>query len=107
METFVIPTEKDFKKWIKEAIFEYLEEKKTFDKSAENSDVALLTRKEIAKKLRISLVTLTDWVKHGLPSHKQRGRVYFIYSEVIEYIKRNNMGPFRLSRRFSEVIKFD
>ena len=107
METFVIPTEKDFRKWIKEAIFEYLEEKKTVDKSAENSDVTLLTRKEIAKKLRISLVTLTDWVKHGLPSHKQRGRVYFIYSEVIEYIKRNNMGPFKLGRRFSEAIEFE
>jgi len=32
-------------------------------------------------------VTLTDWVKYGLPSHKQRGKVYFIYSEVIEHIR--------------------
>jgi len=51
----------------------------------------LLNRKEIAKKLRISLVTLNDWVKRGLPSHKQRGRVYFIHSEVMDYIKNNRL----------------
>ena len=87
METFFIPTENDFRKWIKDAIFEYFEEKKTNDKSPEIFDEPLLTRKEIAKKLGISLVTLTDWVKYGLPSHKQRGKVYFIYSEVIEHIR--------------------
>ena len=69
METLFIPTEKDFRKWIKEAIFEYLEEKKTNDKPPENFNEPLLTRKQIAKELGISLVTLTDWVKYGLQSH--------------------------------------
>ncbi|WP_406603628.1 helix-turn-helix domain-containing protein [Niabella agricola] len=36
---------------------------------------------------RISLVTLHDWMKRGLPFHKQGGRVYFIRSEVLEYVK--------------------
>ncbi len=44
----------------------------------------LINRKEVAKLLQISLVTLTDWTKRGLPFHKQRGRVYFIKSEVLE-----------------------
>jgi hypothetical protein len=26
---------------------------------------------------------------HGLPCSKQRGKVYFLYSEVLEYIKAN------------------
>ena len=51
----------------------------------------LLQRKEIAAKLKISLVTLHDWMNRGLPSHKQRGRVYFLYSEVMEYIKKNKI----------------
>ena len=88
METFFIPTENDFRKWIKEAIFEYFNENAPSDSSLEKYEESLLTRKEIAKTLGISLVTLTDWVKYGLPSHKQRGKVYFIYSEVIEHIKK-------------------
>ena len=94
METFFIPTENDFRKWIKDAIFEYFEEKKTTDKTVENFDEPLLTRKEIAKKLGISSVTLTDWVKYGLPSYKQRGKVYFIYSEVIEHIRKTRPRKF-------------
>ena len=49
----------------------------------------LLNGKEIVKFLRVSLPTLTDWIKRELPSHKQRGRVYFDKTEVIEYIKEN------------------
>ena len=90
METFFIPTENDFRRWIKEAVKECLEDKLPKEISTENDDL-LISRKEIAKKLGISLVTLTDWVKHGLPSHKHRGRVYFIYSEVIEYIKKKRL----------------
>ena len=51
----------------------------------------------------ISLVTLTDWMKRGLPFHRQRGRVYFIRSEVVEYIKTKKIGPYKFSRRFSEI----
>lgn len=51
------------------------------------ADESILERVEVAKMLRVSLVTLNDWVKRGLPSHKQRGKVYFLYSEVMEYLK--------------------
>ena len=58
-----------------------------------SKEEALLTRKEIAAYLRISLVTLTDWVKRGLPSHPKRGRVLFLKSEVLQWIKENKNEP--------------
>ena len=91
METLFIPTENDFRKWIKEAIKECLEESIARDGNSKKKDEELLNRKEISKVLRVSLVTLTDWMKRGLPFHKQRGRVYFIKSEVMEYIKENRL----------------
>lgn len=90
MDTLFIPNENDFRRWITEAVQEGLE------KAAGKSTLAnptqeepLLSRKEIASLFRISLVTLHDWMNRGLPCHKQRGRVYFIRSEVLEYVKKN------------------
>jgi hypothetical protein len=91
MDSLFIPNENDFRRWIREAMKECLE---TFtikngllpDQSQEEP---LLSRKEIAGIFRISLVTLHDWMKRGLPSHKQRGRVYFLRTEVMDYVKRN------------------
>lgn len=93
MNTLFIPTESDFKKWIKEAVQDCLGDvaKKVNNQSDEEK---LLNRKEIAKVLRISLVTLTDWMKRGLPFHKQRGRVYFLEGEVMEYIKRHHFKKY-------------
>jgi predicted DNA-binding transcriptional regulator AlpA len=103
METFFIPTENDFKKWIKEAIKEYMEDSKIKNNSGAKTEEPLLNRKEIANVLRISLVTLTDWMKRGLPCHKQRGRVYFMQSEVLEYIRKNHLRQLKYDSRFSEV----
>ena len=69
------------------------------DEYVENSIMLVLymtrnVRKEIAGIFRISLVTLHDWMKRGLPSHKQRGRVYFLRSEVIAYVKQNRRSNF-------------
>jgi hypothetical protein len=91
MDTLFIPNENDFRKWIKDAVKECLEN--TPVKSAQpdlSQEETLLTRKEIAGIFRISLVTLHDWMNRGLPCHKQRGRVYFIRSEVMDYVKRNH-----------------
>jgi hypothetical protein len=65
---------------------EVSEELKVESKSHE-AETDLYNRKEIAAFLRISLVTLIDWTKHGLPSHKQGGRIYFDKKEVLDYIK--------------------
>jgi len=97
MDTLFIPNESDFRKWIKEAVKECLEN--TPMKSGQSADAPqeepLLTRKEIAGIFRISLVTLHDWMKRGLPSHKQRGRVYFLRSEVMEYFKQKRRQVFQ------------
>ncbi|MBL7735967.1 MAG: helix-turn-helix domain-containing protein [Chitinophagaceae bacterium] len=52
----------------------------------------MISRADTAKMLGISLVTLTDWVKRGLPRHKQRGRVYFLKSEILDYLKKDTGG---------------
>jgi predicted DNA-binding transcriptional regulator AlpA len=86
MASIAIPTEEEIKKWVKEAVRESIETAKPKEVLVTNVQEAFLSRKEIAARLGISLVTLTEWVRQGLPSHKQQGRVYFLYSEVGEYI---------------------
>ncbi|WP_299220835.1 helix-turn-helix domain-containing protein [uncultured Alistipes sp.] len=47
------------------------------------TDTKYLTRHETARHLRISLVTLTDWVNRGkIRAHKIGGRVLFRDSDV-------------------------
>ncbi len=91
METLFIPNEKDFKQWVKDAVKEYLAEFTLYSPKSSGDTEYLLNRVEIANMLRISLVTLTDWMKRGLPSHKQGGRVYFDKKEVLDYIKQKKM----------------
>jgi predicted DNA-binding transcriptional regulator AlpA len=99
MSTFYIPNEDDIRRWIKEAIEEFLEEALAKSiPSQPSGDEQLLCRKEIAGVLGISLVTLHDWMNRGLPCHKQRGRVYFIRSEVMDYVKANCRGPIQRRR---------
>ncbi|WP_438939956.1 helix-turn-helix domain-containing protein [Chitinophaga hostae] len=88
MDTFFIPNENDFKRWIKEALKELLEFFPGNTTMSDNSDSEpLLSRKEIAFMFKVSLVTLNNWKKAGLPSYKQGGRVYFLYSYVMPYLK--------------------
>ena len=105
METLFIPNENDFKRWIREAVKECLEGSLPKEISGIQKQETFLSRKVVAQRLEISLVTLTDWVKRGLPSHKQRGRVYFIFPEVIEYIKENKMKQLKFGKRFQELSK--
>ena len=105
METLYIPNENDFKRWIKEAVKEFFEDSTQKEKENEQTSENLLNRKEIAKFLRVSLVTLTDWVNRRLPSHKQRGRVYFDKTEVINYIKENKKSQFKFGSRFQNLRK--
>lgn len=86
METLFIPNENDFRKWIREALKETLEVSSIKNEAGEKEE-ALISRRDIAGYLGISLVTLTDWMKKGLPFHRLNGRVYFQKSEVLEYIK--------------------
>ena len=52
----------------------------------------LLTRKEIAKYLKISLVTLHDCMKNRrLPFHSKRVGIRFLKSEVLQWVKENKV----------------
>jgi phage terminase Nu1 subunit (DNA packaging protein) len=62
-----------------------------------------LNRKEIAGFLRVSLVTLNDWIKRGLPSHKQRGRIYFDKKEVLDYIKERKIRQFKIGSKLHHL----
>ena len=84
-------TEKDFRRWVKDAVKEYFAETEKVESAVTLAEMPLYNRKEIAAFLRISLVTLTEWKKHGLPSHKQGGRIYFNKQEVSDYIKEKKM----------------
>jgi hypothetical protein len=46
-------------------------------KQPEGAREQFLPRTEVAKMLRVSLVTLNSWVTTGRPSHKQQDKVFF------------------------------
>jgi predicted DNA-binding transcriptional regulator AlpA len=49
----------------------------------------LLSKQELAADLGVSLVTLTEWMKKGLPFLRLHKRVYFKKSEVLEIMQQN------------------
>ncbi|MDN5287695.1 MAG: hypothetical protein JWR38_3969 [Mucilaginibacter sp.] len=48
----------------------------------------LLSKQELADELGISLVTLTDWMKKGLPFLRLHKRVFFERSKILEIMRR-------------------
>ena len=105
METLFIPTENDFRRWVKEAVQEFLQNPKPSELEPVKKEDDFTSRKHIANFLKISLVTLNDWVKRGLPAHKQRGKVYFDKSEVTQYIKTNKVGQLKFTTKFQKLRK--
>lgn len=104
MEAVYIVTENDFKRWVREAMKECLSEQiQTISPSTYSDNEKLLNRKEIANYLRVSLVTLTDWIKRGLPSHKQRGRIYFDKREVLDYIKEKKIRQLKIGSKLHHL----
>lgn len=101
METFSIPTEIEFKKWIMEAVQECLGMRSSGIHSVDPNE-PLLNRQEAAALLRISTVTLTDWTKRGLPHYRQRGRIYYTKGEIIEYLKTNFPGKIKFNDRYAD-----
>ncbi|MDB5232000.1 MAG: helix-turn-helix protein [Chitinophagaceae bacterium] len=104
METFIIPTEQEIKRWITEAIQESIG--KIFSERDINGSIEeLMNRKEAAKLLRISLVTLTDWTKRGLPHYRQRGRVYYTRTELMTYLKTTYPQKLMFSNKYLGMEK--
>ena len=50
-------------------------------------DERLLSKQELSEELGVSLVTLTDWMKKGLPFLRLHKRVYFKKSEVLKVMQ--------------------
>jgi len=88
MTNIFLPQEEDFKRWMREAIRDELQQS-PLPAAKLVPDEPLLSRQQIAAELGISLVTLTDWMKKGLPYLRLNGRVYFKRSEVISSMKHN------------------
>ncbi len=62
----------------------------TVDNTASTSSEKLLTKKEMADELDISLVSLTEWMKQGkIPYMRMGKRIYFKKNEVV-----NSMANF-------------
>jgi predicted DNA-binding transcriptional regulator AlpA len=47
----------------------------------------LLSKQELAEELGVSLVTMTEWMKKGLPFLRLHKRVYFKKSEVLKIMQ--------------------
>ena len=55
-------------------------------------DERLLSKRELAEELGVSLVTLTEWMKKGLPYLRLQKRVYFKRSEVLAIMQQKAGG---------------
>ena len=74
------PTADQLSEMIRESLRDELQQ---FRPARSKSETKYLTRQETARRLRISLVTLTDWVNRGkICAHKIGGRVLFRDSDV-------------------------
>jgi hypothetical protein len=92
MQTFYFPQEEDFRRWIRESVkAEVQESLQQTGVRTKPADEPLLSRRDMAAELAVSLVTLTDWMKKGLPYLRMNGRVYFRRSEVIESMSHNKL----------------
>ncbi|MES2374512.1 MAG: helix-turn-helix domain-containing protein [Bacteroidota bacterium] len=91
MSSIVVVEESELRKLVKESIIEVLHSppNKSPDNGINQAEEPLLSRQQMASELNISLVTLTDWMKKGLPYFRMNGRVYFRRSEVIASMRHN------------------
>lgn len=62
---------------------------KTCGSSSQEQQERLLSKQELAAELGVSLVTLTDWMKKGLPFLRLHRRVYFKKSEVFKIMQQD------------------
>jgi hypothetical protein len=59
----------------------------------------LLSKQELATELGVSLVTLTDWMKKGLPFFRLHKRVYFKKSQVLNIMHQNITNQIKEDKR--------
>jgi len=86
MNKMILLEEAQLRQIVVAAMKEVMEDQLT-PTSPEPKEEPLLTREEMAKQLHISLVTIGDWMKKGLPYLRLNKRIYFRRSEVIAHMK--------------------
>jgi len=74
---------------IRDAVRAELQEHFKTGGSQPPKDERLLSKQELSEELGVSLVTLTDWMKKGLPYLRLHKRVYFKKSEVLNAMQQN------------------
>ena len=83
----VLPDKEDFQLWLKEVKLEIIQElRKEVLAEKRKKDVQYLTRKEIASKYKISLVTLHQRTLQGMPSIKVGKRRLYDPEQVEKYL---------------------
>lgn len=81
MQEVILLTKDELNQLIKTSIQEAIKQR-----ALENN---YLTRKDLARRLGVSMVTIDSWAREGLlKRHNIKGRVFFIESEVREAIKK-------------------
>jgi len=75
---------------LKTLLFQWLDEHQEA-KSQQETTIKehdpLMTRIELAAFFGVSTVTITDWMKRGMPYLKMKGRVYFQRHDVLAYMQ--------------------
>jgi len=89
MENIFIPVEADFRKWIREELNSFLLKLPQNKQLSEGDKEPLLSREEVIKMFKISFMTLNAWMNKGLPHYRQSRRVFFLKSEIMNFLKVN------------------
>jgi excisionase family DNA binding protein len=93
METISIPGETEIKLWVIEALKEYFSSNGEFKKLIHKHPEPFLNPRQLATVLNVSVNTLQNWRKRGLPFHKEKRKVLFVRSEVDEYVRSRKLKP--------------
>ena len=86
---FIITKKED----LKTLMYEWLDEHPISKLNSINEKP--MSRVDLAEYLGVSTVTITEWMKKGLPHKRLNGRVYFMREEVMEAMnsfKRGRIG---------------
>ncbi|RKR85161.1 helix-turn-helix protein [Mucilaginibacter gracilis] len=74
---------------IRDAVRAELQEHFKTGGSQQTAEERLLSKQELAAELGVSLATLSDWMKKGLPFLRLHKRVYFKKSDVLKAMQQN------------------
>jgi hypothetical protein len=90
MSKMILIEEEQLRQIVVDSVKEVLDKDKPLQQNSGIRETEpLLTREHMAKELHISLVTITDWMKKGLPYLRLNGRIYFLRSEVMAAMRHN------------------